>query len=75
LDLTISFGRDDDFSARFSDLRMQMIGVVAFVGDRGDGGEAVKKIMGKSDIVALSRAGDQADRIAERIAGGVDFCA
>jgi hypothetical protein len=50
-----------------------MIGVVAFVGDRDVGGEAVDQFMRKGDVVALPWRTDQAHRIAERIASGVDF--
>lgn len=51
-----------DFGSRFSDLCMQLVGVIALVGDRGASLEAIDKIMGKGDVVALSGAGDQADR-------------
>jgi hypothetical protein len=50
-----------------------MIGVVAFVGDRSVCDEAFDQIMRKSNVVALSRRTDQAQRIAKRVTGGMDF--
>ena len=50
-----------------------MIGVVALVGDRHVCGEAVDQFVREGDVVALAGRSDQADRIAERIASGVDF--
>jgi hypothetical protein len=50
-----------------------MVGVVALIGNRRAGVEAVDKIMGKGNVVALAGSTDQADRIAKRIAGGMDF--
>ena len=50
-----------------------MIGIIAFVGDCGVCGEALDEIMRESDVVALAWGADQPNRIAERIACGVDF--
>ena len=50
-----------------------MIGVVALVGDRDVCGEAVDQVVREGDVVALPWRADQAHRIAERIASGVDF--
>ena len=50
-----------------------MIGVVAFVGDGSGCDEAFDQIMRKGNVVTLPRRADQAQRIAERIAGGMDF--
>jgi len=52
-----------------------MIGVVALVGDRNVGFEAVDQFVGEGDVVALSGRTDQTHRIAEGVAGGVDLCA
>jgi hypothetical protein len=52
-----------------------MIGIVAFVGDRGAGVEAIDEIMREGDVVALAWRSDQPDRIAEGVVGGVNFCA
>lgn len=38
-------------------------------------GKALNEVVSQGDVVALPGAGDQPDRIAERIAGCVDFCA
>ncbi len=50
-----------------------MVCIIALVGDRCFSLKAVDEIMGKSDIVALSGAGDQTDWQPERIASGVDL--
>jgi hypothetical protein len=50
-----------------------MIGVVALVGDRDVRGEALDQLMGEGDVVALAWRADQAHRIAQSIAGGMDF--
>jgi hypothetical protein len=50
-----------------------MIGVVAFVGDRGVCSEALDQIVREGDVVALPRRANQAHRIAKRVARGVDF--
>lgn len=62
LDLAVALRWDDDFGSRFSDLFVQVVGVIAVVGDRGTSLKAIDEIMGKGDIVALSGAGDQANR-------------
>ena len=50
-----------------------MISVVALVGDGDVCGEALDQLVREGDVVALARRADQAHRIAERIASGVDF--
>ena len=50
-----------------------MIGVVALVGDRDVCGETVDQFVREGDVVALPWRADQAHRIAERVASGVDF--
>jgi hypothetical protein len=50
-----------------------VIGVVALVGDRDVGDEALDELVGESDVVALTWRAEQAHRVAERIASGVDF--
>jgi hypothetical protein len=50
-----------------------MIGVIALVADRGSRIEAIDKLMCESDVVALPRCTNQAERIAERVTGGVDL--
>jgi hypothetical protein len=73
LNLAVALGRDDDLCAGFDDFRAQAIGVVAFVGDGGVGDEARDEIMREGDVVALAGRCDQPERIAERVACGVDF--
>ena len=73
LNLAIALGRDDDLRAFSSNCGAQMVGVVAFVGDGHLRVESPDEIMRESDIVALTGRGDQPERIAERVAGGVDF--
>jgi hypothetical protein len=51
----------------------QMISVVALVGDGDVRGEAFDQLVRESDVVALSWRADEPHRIAQRIAGGVDF--
>jgi hypothetical protein len=50
-----------------------MVGVVAFVGDGRLRVEIGDEIVREGDVVALTGRGDQPERIAESIAGGVDF--
>jgi hypothetical protein len=64
---------DIDFSATFDNLIVQVIGVVAFVGDHGGGGEPVDEFVRMSDIVFLSGIADQPDRIAQGVSSGMDF--
>ncbi len=45
-----------------------MVGIVALVGECCPGLEAFDELMGEGDVVALSGAGDQADRIAQFVA-------
>jgi hypothetical protein len=73
LDLAVSFWRDDDLGAGLGDPVDEMVGIIAFVGDGRARGDAVDKIMREGDVIALARGADQSDRIAKRIAGGVDF--
>jgi hypothetical protein len=73
LDLAVPLGRDDDLGSGFGDLVAQMIGIVALIADRGARLEAIDKLMCEGDVVALSRRTDQAERIAERVTGGMDL--
>ena len=73
LELAISLRRDDGFGSRFSDPVAQVVGIITLVGDRGADLEAVDKFMCEGNVVTLAGAGDQTDRIAERIAGGMDL--
>jgi hypothetical protein len=50
-----------------------MVGVIALVGNGASRLEAVDQFMREGDVVALSGARDQADRIAERIACSMDL--
>jgi len=50
-----------------------MIGVVSLVGDDGLRLEPFDQVMGLGDVVALPWPEQQADGIAERVGGGVDF--
>jgi hypothetical protein len=54
-------------------LSHKVIGVVALVGDGDVRGEAFDQLVSEGDVVALAWRADQAHRIAQRIAGGVDF--
>jgi hypothetical protein len=73
LDFAVAFWRDDDFAATFDNLIVQVIGVVAFVGDHGGGGEPVDEFVRMSDIVFLSGIADQPDRTAQGVSSGMDF--
>jgi hypothetical protein len=73
LDLAVSFRRDDGLGAGLGDPVDEMVGVVALVGDGGACGDAVDKIVGEGDVISLPGSTDQTNRIAEGIAGGVDF--
>lgn len=73
LNLPIALGRNDNLAASFSDFLVQMIGVIALVGDGGIGVQSIDEFMRMGDVVFLSRAADQPDRIAERVAGSMDL--
>ena len=69
----VSLGRNDDLGAIFGDPIAQMVGVVSFVCDCRLCVETLDESVCKSDIVALARRADQADGVAERITGSMDF--
>jgi hypothetical protein len=73
LELAVPLGRDDDLGSGFGDLIAQMIGVVALIADRGARIEALDKLMCEGDVVTLPRCTNQAERIAERVTGGMDL--
>jgi len=73
LHFTVPLGRDDDLSSCFFYLFNKMISVIALVAQQGIGIDAVDKIMGEGDIVALSGRADQAEGKAKCICGGMDF--
>ena len=73
LDFAVSFWRDDGLCAGLGDRLDKMIGIIALVGNGGARSDAVDKIMREGDVVALPGRPDQADRVAQRIASGVDF--
>jgi hypothetical protein len=73
LDFTVALGRNDDLGAAFGDLFGKMVGIVSLVGNGRIGVDTVDQVMGKGDAVALSGRGDQADRQAECLGGGVDL--
>jgi hypothetical protein len=73
LDFAVAFGRDDDFAFACGNLLMQVIGIVAFVGDGGCGGKSVDEFVCMGDIVLLSGAADQPDRIAQGVSRDMDF--
>ena len=50
-----------------------MVGVIALIGDDDIGDEAIDKLVREGDVVALSRRSDQAQRISQCVARGVDF--
>ena len=50
-----------------------MIGVVALICKDDIGDEAFDELVCEGDVVALSSRSNQAQRISQRIAGGVDF--
>jgi hypothetical protein len=52
---------------------VQVIGIVSLVRDDRFGFDAFDQGARLGDIVALARSEQQADGIAERIGGGVDF--
>lgn len=73
LNLAIAFGRDDDLGSGICDPVAQMVGIVTLVGQQGISFYPVDKIVSESDVVALSRTGDQTDGKTERFCCCVDF--
>lgn len=54
-------------------LLVQMINVIAFVGDGGGASQAIDKLMRMGDIVFLSGTANQPDGITQGISSGMDF--
>src|ERR1700722_20404430 len=73
LEGAVPLGRNNRLGVALCDLGAQVIGVVALVGDRDVRGEALNQLVRESDVVALAWRADQAHRVSQRIAGGVDF--
>lgn len=73
LELAVALGRNDDPSCGSADVVDQMIGIVSLIGQSSLRLKTLDEVVGEGDVVALTRCADQAERIAERIAGGVDF--
>ena len=66
LRLSVSLGRDNDIGSSLFDLVAQMISIIAFVSKNRLRFEAVDEIMRQSDVIALPRRPDQADRKTQR---------
>jgi hypothetical protein len=73
LELAVALWGDDDLSAGLGDPVGEMVGVISLVGDGGFGLDAVDKIVGEGDVVALTGRADQANGKAERLGGGMDL--
>jgi hypothetical protein len=52
---------------------VQVIGVVAFIGDRDDGGEPSNEVVRMGDIILSPGTADQSNGIAQGVSSGVDF--
>ena len=59
LDFAVAFGRDDDLCSLFFHLFNEMIGIVAFVAQKGLGFDPLDEIVGLCDVVALTGCSDQ----------------
>jgi hypothetical protein len=73
LDLAVALGWDHDLGACFGNPVMEMVGIIALIGDRGAGFEAVDELVREGDVVAVSGRADQADWITQRITGSMDL--
>lgn len=73
LDLAVALGRDHHPGAGPGESVAQMVGIIAFVGDGGVGLDALDELVGEGDVVALAGRADEADGIAQGIAGGMDL--
>jgi hypothetical protein len=73
LNLAVSFRRDDGLCADLGNPVDDMVGIIAFVGDCRGSDNAIDKLGGEGDVIALTGRADQTDRIAEGIASRVEF--
>ena len=71
--LSVRFGRNDQFRSGVSDGLVQVVGVVALIGDHGFRLEASDQLVAAGGIMALTWSEQQAHRVAKRIRGGMDF--
>ena len=71
--LAVRPGRDDGFGSRVVYDPTQVVGIVSFVGDHGFRLEAVDQLAAACDVVALARPEQQANRVAKRVGGCMDF--
>lgn len=63
----IALGRDDRFGAGLQD------GIVGTIGEDGTGAIALDEVLGTTRVVFLAWPGDQAQRVAQSVAGGVQL--
>jgi len=73
LNLAISLWRNDDLTALPDDLFVQMVGVVALIGERRSRFKSVNEFVRARDIVFLAWAANEPDWIAKCIARSMDF--
>ena len=73
LEPSIAFGRDDRLGAGLQDGIVEAVGIIGAVGKDGTRAVALDEVLGASDVVFLAWSGDQAQWIAQSIAGGVQL--
>ena len=52
---------------------MEAVGIIGAVGEDGTGAVVLDEVLGTADVVFLARPGNQAQRIAQSVAGGVQL--
>jgi hypothetical protein len=74
LHISICLGRDDGlFSSLFQEVQHPLVGVEALVGDHCFGFESRQQHVGPFQFASLAFSEMKADRVAERIHGGVNL--
>ena len=73
LEPAISPGRDDRLGAGLQDDIVEAVGIIGAVGEDGTRAVTLDEILGAADVVFLAWPGDQAQRIAQSVAGGVQL--
>lgn len=71
--VSVGHGRNDRCCARVENGVVEIVGVITTVGDDIVAGDVIDQFERAFDIGLLARTGDETDRIAQGIGGGMDF--
>lgn len=65
--------RNDRHGTGSEDDVVEMFGIVGPIGDDGTAGQPLDQCRAEQHLAAMARAGNEADRIAEAVGGGVEL--